>query len=177
MLKKTFFVGIISIVISSLFLAPLQIFAKEFYLQYVGSQFIPEEETFTYDKYTGNYGLRHETPAGAYYYVGVNIPQPHAGSYFLKSVHIRYYDGNNTGYIEVKLRRRNIWTDAQHTVATWQSSYAGTPGWARANVSTIDGYKKVDTAKFVYFLEVYFSDDDTPGPLVLYQVRIHYGGL
>ena len=176
MLKKVFLGGMVGILISSILLAPVQVFAREYYLQYIGMQFVPYDETYTYDKYSGNGKLEHEGPGSGLYHVGVNIPQPQTGNYFLKSIHVHYYDQNATGYISVRLKRRNLWTNTIHTVAIWTGSASYDGGWDRANVATIDGYKFVETAKFSYYLEVYFSTDDTNGTMAIYQVRVHYGG-
>ena len=174
MLKKTFLVGTMGFLIFSLSLAPFQLFATDYHFQCVGSQFVPRDETYVYDKYTSNFGCEHEGPSSGYYYVGVELPQRAVGSYFLKSMNIQYYDNDTTGYISVRLKRRNHWTGIINTVATWTDSAPNAPGWSRVNVATIDGYKFVDTAKFVYFLEIYYSN--AASNKVVYQIRIHYSG-
>lgn len=172
MQRKLFILGSLGLMCFML-LCPMTASAQQIYLQFHGGSF--EEMDETYDIYRGGVGFtyftRHNGPGAGTYFHTVNFNKPDGHPNYIKSVSVRYYDSDASVNLTIRLVRRNIFTNAIHTVATWTSS--GTPGWAIAHQPTIDGYKLVDTQKFVYILEAIWSGAGTG--VYLYQVRVHYG--
>lgn len=163
-----------TILLGILILTPLTALAQQWYSQVLGSDFVPWEETYTYWK-GANGGLRHDGPSGGTYVktIPIVVPEGLGGPYFIKSMAIQYYDNDGAESLIVTLKRRNFWTYAIHTVATWSSGDLATPGWAKDNTPSISGYKFVDTQKYLYYVEVTWAGAGQN--LYLYQVRVHYG--
>jgi hypothetical protein len=92
---------------------------------------------------------------------------------------MRFFDNLTDGFINVVLKRKNLYTGALHTVATWLSGIEeASLAPQTASNGTEPGVKLVDTKKFAYFLYVYFWREGSAIPsndLILYQIRIHYG--
>lgn len=171
MQKKSIFLGFLGL-LCFLLLSPMTSLAQQYYGQYLASAFEPMDETYEFERGTTNYYFTHDGPSSGHYFHTVNFNRPVTVVLYIKSVSIRYYDSDSTNNLQVRLMRRNIFTNALHTVATWTSS--GTPGWGIAHQATNDGYKLIDTQKFVYFLDVYFPAGSGQ-KLYFYQIRVHFG--
>jgi hypothetical protein len=154
------------------------IHAEQYYDQYNGIAFVPEEETDNYIRQITGY-IQHDGTNDAVYFCPVTFNVPDGSTFFIKSIGMLYRDNLTDGYIKVRLRRKNLYTCIWHEVATWQSDYASAVSSPRtASQGTNVGYKLVDTKKFSYWLVIQFERDGDVAPgtdLQLHQVRIHYG--
>jgi hypothetical protein len=179
MSKNTFFIGIIGIMGLSVILFPAITYADQYYDQYPGIAFQPQTPDLIYEK-TGQNGMWHDdATAIPRYYCEVNFNVPDGSTYFIKSIGVRYLDNLINGNVQVHLYRKNLYTGADHIVASWQSSHlGGSSSEMTASQGTNAGYKLVDTKKFAYWLIAFFMMDGDVSPgeqLKLFQVRIHYG--
>jgi hypothetical protein len=170
MLKKIMFFGGIWIFSCALFLSPSLSFAANFFIQYPGAAFLPTNDTYNYYRSTGNGYICNTGSAGSYV-CAVNFP---AGVLYVKGMDIGFCHKTDD-YMIVKLRRRHLGTGDIQTVATFTSpTTASTSDYKLEYVNSNPGYKYIDPAKYVYYLEVFFSAD-AGLHLILFQVRIKYG--
>jgi hypothetical protein len=179
MSKKSFFIGIFSILAFSAILLPTLTYADQHYDQYPGNGFVPQHSDSNCFRSPESTYIFHAGTNDEYYMCPVNFNVPDGSTYFIKSLGLRYLDDLTDGYIYVSLRRRNLYTGATHDVALWGS------GQTFANASpqtysqgTLAGYKLVDTKKFSYWLYIHFwrVGEVSPGDnLMIYQIRVHYG--
>lgn len=177
--KKANFLGIACILIGAFLLYPALTYAQQYYIHFSGTQFIPGDESYNYQKVsTGEY-LYHNDVSDGFYFAPVNFNKDSTGAFFIKSISVRYYDGYTDGYVYVALTRRNLFNGVSHTVASWSSGTSSTTSVvAVAHKSSNAGYKLVDTQKFSYHLYVYFyraASGFCGGSLRIHQVRVHYG--
>jgi hypothetical protein len=180
MSKKMIFIGIIGVLALSFFVFPALTFSKQYYDQYPGSAFLPIDESYSYVRsYFQGSMYQDDTSALTFYCCPVNFNVPDGSIYFIKSIGVRYRDNLTDGYITIALKRNNLYTGNNHTVASWSSgeSFASSSHLTYSQ-GTNPGYKLVDTKKFSYWLFVNFNKTGGGNPssnLVIYQVRIHYG--
>jgi hypothetical protein len=179
MSKKPFFIRLFGIMAFSILFIPTASYADQYYDQYPGNSFFPDDETVSYEKGPDNPYLSHDDTDDKYYYCPINFNVPDGSTYFIKSIGMLYKDNLTDGYLRVRLYRQNLYTSAEHLVADWSSGKLNASvGEQTASHGTISGFKLVDSKKFAYWLCVYFYRDGDVNPgsnLVLYQVRIHYG--
>ena len=176
MSKKISFIVIF--LFSTLFL-PVIIHAAQYYLHYPGNNFLPEYQTNLYHRSTQWGWIYQSDTTDGSYATPVNFNTPFSGTYFIKSLGIRYLDSLEDGYVAVRLIRRNIFSGAVVYVAEWESGLAASSSISQTvNVGSSTGYKLIDTKKFCYWLEAFFYRQGTTSPstqITIYQVRIHYG--
>jgi hypothetical protein len=176
MSRKAVFMGLITF---SILCISTVIQAEQYYDQYPGNCFVPDEETAYYTKSASNGDLQHDDTDDMHYYCPVTFNVPDGSIYFIKSIGMRYKDNLTDGYIWIRLKRRNLYTGAYHVVAEWSSDDSEeSSAYQTASKGTGSGVKLVDTKKFSYWLFVYFYRDGDVNPssdLILCQVRIHYG--
>lgn len=167
------------ILIAMFLIFPALTYAQQYYIHFSGSQFIPGDESYNYQKSSSGEFIFHNDSSDGFYFTPVNFNKDSTGAFFIKSISIRYADNFTDGYIYVSLVRRNLFNGAQHTVASWSSGTSSTTvSPTVAHKSSNTGYKLVDNLKFSYHLYVYFYRDGATfigGSLTLYQVRVHYG--
>jgi hypothetical protein len=152
--------------------------AVQYYLHYPGNSILPNYPTYFYERNTQYGYFNHEDTIKGMYSTPVNFNTPFSGTFFIKSMGIRFRDSISDGHMEVKLIRRNIFSGADAVVAEWDSGLTASNSIAQTvNVGTTTGYKLIDTKKFCYWLYVsFYKTGGNPGlNLILYQVRIHYG--
>jgi hypothetical protein len=175
MSRKTICIGFFTL---SIFCFSPMIYAEQYYDQYPGNGFVPNQETAKY--FRSYYGfILHNNTDDEEYFCPVTFNVPDGSVYFIKSIGIRYKDNLSSGKIMVQLRRLNLYTGADHDVAFWESDLSGASISPQTySQGTYTGLKLIDTKKFSYWLRIYFYADGDTNPydqLVLYQVRIHYG--
>ena len=141
-----------------------------YYLEFPGKGFVPGEATSNWTKSFDNSYLENDSSSSAYFFCPVNF---YDGDNYIKNMSVDYSDSSSTGYIRVRLIRRYFPSGTIQTVAEFEGSTPGTPGHIREHFASISGTKYVDTTYYTYWLEVYFSEGNSP--LSLYAVRIHYG--
>lgn len=153
--------------------------AVQYYLHYPGNSILPNYPTYFYERNTQYGYFNHEDTIKGMYSTPVNFNTPFSGTYFIKSLGIRYLDSLEDGYVAVRLIRRNIFSGAVVYVAEWESGLAASSSISQTvNVGSSTGYKLIDTKKFCYWLEAFFYRQGTTSPstqITIYQVRIHYG--
>jgi hypothetical protein len=179
MTRKTIFIGLLGLLALSLLVFPALTHADQYYPQYTGVSFTPTNKDATYHKDHWVGYLYHGDTNDEFYVHPVSFEVPDGSAHYIKSIGIRYRDNLTDGYLEVYLKRRNLYTGNYHTVATWNSGYSESSSSPQtASKGTNVGYKLIDTKKFAYWLYVEFNRDGDVNPdsgLVLYQIRIHYG--
>jgi hypothetical protein len=179
MSKKSFFIGVICILVFLVMLFPTVTYADQYYDQYPGNAFIPRYQTTVYYRSMTSSYIYHDDTTDEGYMCPVTFNVPDGSTYFIKSIGIRYKDNLTDGYLHILLKRINLYTGNEHTVASWNSDpVAANPSVLTASQGTETGYKLVDTKKFVYWLYVQFFRTGEVNPsqgLMLYQVRVHYG--
>jgi hypothetical protein len=179
MSKKTFLIKLFEVMAFSIFFITAASHAAQYYDQYPGNGFLPKSESLSYNRSCENASLYHNDTSLADYNCPVNFNVPDGAAYFIKSIGIRYLDNLSNGFIEVILMRKNLYTGAAHTVASWSCGSSEASSFDQtASQGTNAGYKLVDTKKFSYWLIVSLYTEGSVNPsfnLKLYQVRIHYG--
>jgi hypothetical protein len=179
MSKKIIFIGIVGILILSFLSIPAESYGEQYYDQYPGMGLLPADESVSYHRIWDSGSIYHNDTSDADYNCPVTFNVPDGSVHFIKSIGIRYYDNLTDGYIYIEIKRHNLYTGANHTVATWWSGLTeALPSYQTASKGTEPGFKLIDTKKFSYWLHVWFFREGDVNPaanLILFQIRIHYG--
>ena len=137
-------------------------------LMLTASDFIPGQPGDSgVDCYIGWTLYNHVGATYRYFFAPVHLPQ---GAQVTSVV--VYYEDDSTGYIEVDLTRRNMYSLTVQDMTDWATT-GDTPGLRNTKISPVL-YWTINNEGYVYFVYIYYSDADAGSDLSIYGVKINY---